>query len=90
MGAVLFTSCEKDRTTIQKEIAISEDIKGIVVEGAWDIHVFQSDSSLAYIEYSAFVEDRITAEVKNGNLYLKFRNKVGASRKDLVAHIKYS
>ena len=56
------------------EIENPEYIKGIVVDGAWDITVFQSETPNAYIDYRDSYD--VTAEVRSdGFLHLKVKHR---------------
>jgi hypothetical protein len=87
----LSPGCMRDRTKEQKEISNPSSIKGVIVEGAWNVHIFQDENAAAHIEYSAFLEDKIVAEVRgDGYLYLKVKNVIGVKRTDLTAIINTS
>jgi hypothetical protein len=88
----IFSGCIKNRETLRKDIAISGTIKGIIVEGAWKVNVFQDDNNnSAYIEYSAFLDNRIVAEARgDGYLYLKSKFHGNIKRDDLEATIVVS
>ena len=57
---------------IQKEIRISEKIKGVIIEGPWKVTIVQDDSNnSASIEYN-LPESKITTELRpNGYLHLR-------------------
>jgi phage shock protein PspC (stress-responsive transcriptional regulator) len=79
-----------DRTTqlIQKEIQISDPIKGVIIEGAWDVTITQDDTNnSASIEYNV-PERKVTTELRpNGYLYIRVSSGGGYSNKTLKATI---
>jgi len=70
------------------EINNPEFIKGVVVDGPWDVTVYQSETAKAHIDYRDSYN--ITAEVRNdGYLYLKAKKHLNSNwRKDLKAVIE--
>ena len=88
MLSVLSTGCTKDRETISKNVNVQGNIKGIVIDGSWQVNVFQDDNCSATIDYSAFLEGKIVAEVRSdGYLYLKCSKNGNIRRDDLVATV---
>ena len=57
---------------IQKEIPISEKIKGVIIEGPWEVTITQDDTNnSASVEYN-IPDSKITTEVRpNGYLYIR-------------------
>lgn len=91
VNVFLLVGCDRDRTKERLEIDNPDRIKGIIVEGSWDITVFQSETATTYIEYSAFLDGKVVASVNaDGYLHLKLRNAInsmGVKRSDLTAYI---
>ncbi|MDR1740210.1 MAG: DUF2807 domain-containing protein, partial [Bacteroidales bacterium] len=84
----------------QQQLSIGEQqIKGIILEGPWDVVITQdSTSNSALLEYSLAAENRVSAELRsNGYLYLKvnplrgrtwhrvFRAKISATSLEKIA-----
>lgn len=91
VNMLLLVGCDRDRSKERLEIDYPDRIKGIIVEGAWDITIFQDETASAYIDYSVFLEDKIVAGINSdGYLHLKLKNvmsSMGVKRSDLVAYI---
>lgn len=90
---ILLNACGKDSRLIQKEISFTDTIKGIIVDGPWEVVVeFDTVHSGVLLECNEPDQDRISAKLlPNGYLHLKisslkgnlnkkvFRAKVSAS-----------
>jgi len=57
---------------VKKDIQVSEKIKGIIVEGPWEVTITQDDTNnSASVEYN-IPESKVTAELRsNGYLYIR-------------------
>jgi len=92
--AILMSACCKDDTCkdgklTQREVSITGEILGIIVEGPWNVTITQdSTNNSAMLEYCASVENKIKAELRsNGYLHIKISS-VGTSHcKTLRANI---
>jgi hypothetical protein len=85
--AILMSACTKDSTT--KEISINDTIKGVIIEGPWEVVITQDDrNNSATIEYNV-KESKITAKLlPNGYFHLKIASGyVQAGKKILKATI---
>jgi hypothetical protein len=74
VAAILLNACGKDSRLIQEEVTITEKIKGIIVEGPWEMEVIMQDSvnNSALLEYNESVKNRVSAELlPSGYLHLK-------------------
>ena len=90
---IFLNACGKDNKVIQKEIPFTDTIKGIIVDGPWDVVVeFDSINNSVLLEYRESDKDKVSAKLlSNGYLHLKissfggnvnrkvFRAKVNAS-----------
>jgi len=90
--AVLFTACFKDydrAELIQKDISITQNIKGVIIEGPWEVTITQdNENNSAFIEYNV-PEKKIKAEMRpNGYLHLKLYNLTNYRNVKLKANIK--
>jgi len=65
---------------VQKELRISEKIKGVIIEGPWEVTITQDDmNSSAEIEYNV-PHSKITTEIRsNGYVYIR-ANSLGSHR----------
>jgi len=65
---------------VQKEIRISEKIRGVIIEGPWEVTITQDDANnSAEIEYNV-PNSKITTDIRsNGYLYLR-ANSLGSHR----------
>lgn len=72
--AILFSACckETERELTSKEIQISGEIKGIIIEGPWEVVVTQdSENNSASIEYNV-PDNKIRTELRsNGYLFIR-------------------
>jgi carbon monoxide dehydrogenase subunit G len=89
--AILFCACCKDadkRELVKKELEITGEIKGIIVEGPWEVYVEQNnEKSSATIEYN-IPEKRITTTLRpNGYLHIKISNSYNYRNVKLKASI---
>jgi len=99
--AVQFSACRKDfqgcKDLMTEDVFITEKIKGIIVEGPWDVVVTQSDADNSVcLEYCVDEKDRISARLlPSGYLHLRitgtgnignkiYRAKVSASSLDKI------
>jgi hypothetical protein len=90
--AILFSACCKDYDNyelIDKELTISGSIKGIIIEGPWEVSVTQdSENNSAFIQYNV-PDSKIKAELRpNGYLHLKLHNLTNYRNVKLKANIK--
>jgi hypothetical protein len=69
---ILLNACGKITALSQKEIPITEEIKGVIIEGPWDVIITQnSTNNSIVIEYN-IPENKITAKLRsNGYLHIK-------------------
>ena len=65
--------CQDDGRLAQEEIPVTEKIKGIIVEGPWDITITQDSTyNSAMLEYSTSETNRISTKLHpNGYLHIK-------------------
>jgi len=89
--AILFSACykEKERELVSKEIQISGEIKGIIIEGPWEVSVTQnSENNSATIEYNV-PDSKIRTELRpNGYLFIRVHNLNNYRNVKLKANIK--
>jgi hypothetical protein len=90
--AILFSACSKNYDhyeLVQKELTISGQIKGVIVEGPWEVSITQADeNNSAFIEYNV-PDKKIKAELRpNGYLHLKLYNLTNYRNVKLKANIK--
>ena len=75
--AILFSACckEKEFDLIEKELQISGTIKGIIIEGPWEVIVTQdNENNSATIQYNV-PDKKIKAELRsNGYLFIRVHN----------------
>jgi len=76
--AILFSACGNDyenHELIGKELIINDAIKGIVIEGPWEVTVTQNDeNNSAFIQYNV-PDKKIKTELRpNGYLHIKVYN----------------
>jgi len=66
-------NCRDDDRLTKQELSITEKIKGVIVEGPWDVSITQdSINNSAMLEYSTSEKNRIIAELRpNGYLHIK-------------------
>jgi len=77
--AILLSACCKDDhyckddTLAQREVPVTDKIKGVIIEGAWEVAITQADTdNSAVLEYCASLEKKIKAELlPNGYLHIK-------------------
>ena len=70
---------------LTREVSIPGNIplKGVIVEGPWHVTILQGDNNNeAFITYSAYLADKITATVTDGYVYLRIKNGWKNFRKD--------
>jgi hypothetical protein len=69
---ILLNACHKPTALTQQEIPITGEIKGVVIEGPWDVVIEQNSiNSSAVIEYN-IPEEKISAKLlSNGYLHIK-------------------
>ena len=89
---ILLNSCCKDRETTaltQREVPITEKIKGVIIEGPWDVVIVQdSVNNTAVLEYNV-PENKITAELlPNGYLRVRVASLRNYNKKILRAKIE--
>ncbi|MCL2290658.1 MAG: DUF2807 domain-containing protein [Bacteroidetes bacterium] len=74
--AILLSACHKDckdDKLTQREVSITDKIKGIIIEGPWDVTITQdSANNKATLEYCVSVENKIKSELLS-NGYLRIR-----------------
>ncbi|MDR0206954.1 MAG: DUF2807 domain-containing protein [Bacteroidales bacterium] len=90
--AILFISCSTTDygkyELIERDIPITGTIKGIIIEGPWEVTVTQNDNdNSAFIQYNA-PDNKIKAELRpNGILHLKLYNRSSKRNIKLTATI---
>ncbi|MCL2435436.1 MAG: DUF2807 domain-containing protein [Lentimicrobiaceae bacterium] len=89
--AILFSACckEQEFDLVEKEVQISGTIKGIIIEGPWEVVVTQdSENNSATIQYNV-PESKIRTELRsNGYLFIRVHNVNNYNRVKLKANIK--
>lgn len=90
--AILFGACCKDYENydlVKKDLSITGKIKGVVIEGPWEVTITQDDeNNSAFIEYNV-PESKIKAELRpNGYLHIKLYNLNNYRNVKLKANIK--
>jgi hypothetical protein len=81
--------CCKDGTSVTREVPVSSDILGIIIEGPWDVSVTQNiTKNDATLVYPSCYENRVTATLRsNGYLHIKVRGSVSAPHNQFRATI---
>jgi hypothetical protein len=69
---VLLNACHKTGTLTQQDISITGEIKGVIIEGPWEVVIEQNNvNNSATVEYNV-PKDKITAKLlSNGYLHIK-------------------
>lgn len=71
-------SCKKkvDMTLMQKTVLENADIRQIEVSDAWDVTVVADSNTYVELEYSAYLEERLSVNVENNRLKINFKSVV--------------
>ena len=87
---LVFIACTKDNRLTQEEIPITDKIKGIIVEGPWEVVVTQDDvNNHVSLEYCVGEKNRISARLlPNGYLYLKISGRGNLGNKIFRARVQ--
>ena len=71
-------SCKKDvdMTLVQKNVLENADIRQIEVSDAWEVTVVADSNTYVELEYSAYLEEHLSAAMDNNKLRISFKGSV--------------
>ena len=90
---LLLAACGKDNKLTQENISITGTIRGIIIDGPWDVLLTQNDDDLndnsVLLEYNESERNSITAELlPSGYLHLKISSTRNIGNKVFRAKVK--